>query len=88
MLQPLIVCGQRSLEVFCVGIFLSFVGHFILEMYSDRLGTLIAVSAAGVMLMTRVAFYRKWLRSLDAPTASQKSAAGVADHRAIHAEPK
>jgi hypothetical protein len=38
-LRPLIVCGQRSLEVFCVGIFLSFVGHFILEMYSNALVT-------------------------------------------------
>ena len=25
---PLIVCGQQSLAVFCVGVFLSFVGHF------------------------------------------------------------
>lgn len=79
VLRPLIVCGQRSLEVFCVGIFLSFVGHFILEMYSERLGTQIAVSAGGVMLMTCVAFYRKWSRSLDAPAASAKRAAAVAD---------
>ena len=35
--RPLVVCGQRSLEVFCVGIFLSFVGHFILELFSERL---------------------------------------------------
>ena len=80
-MRPLIVCGQRSLEVFCVGIFLSFVGHFILEMYSERLGMQIAVSAGGVMLMTCVAFYRKWSRSLDAPSASAKRAAAIADHR-------
>ena len=28
--KPLIVCGQQSLAVFCVGVFLSFVGHFVL----------------------------------------------------------
>ena len=28
MFDPLIVCGQQSLAVFCVGVFLSFVGHF------------------------------------------------------------
>jgi len=81
VLQPLIVCGQRSLEVFCVGIFLSFVGHFILEMYSERLGTQIAVSVAGLMLMTSVAYYRKWSRSLDAPTGPAKRSAAVADQR-------
>ena len=67
LLRPLVVCGQRSLEVFCVGIFLSFVGHFILEMYSEQLISQIVVSAAGLMLMTCVAFYRTWSRSLDAP---------------------
>jgi len=81
VLRPLVVCGQRSLEVFCVGIFLSFVGHFILERYSERLGTQIAVSGAGLVLMTCVAFYRKWSRSLDAPAASAKPAAAVADQR-------
>ncbi len=30
--DPLIVCGQQSLAVFCVGVFLSFVGHFELSM--------------------------------------------------------
>lgn len=70
VLRPLIVCGQRSLEVFCIGIFLSFVGHFILEMYSDGLAAQVAVSAAGLMLMTCVAFYRNWSRSLDRPPAS------------------
>ena len=81
LLRPLVVCGQRSLEVFCVGIFLSFVGHFVLEMYSERLGTQVAVSGAGLMLMTRVAFYRKWSRSLDAPTATAKRTTAVADQR-------
>jgi hypothetical protein len=71
-LRPAIVCGQRSLEVFCVGIFLSFVGHFILEMYSNALVTQIAVSAIGISLMTAVAFYRTWSRTLDAPSAVEK----------------
>ena len=67
LLRPLVICGQRSLEVFCVGIFLSFVGHFVLEMYSDRLTAQIGVSLGGLMLMTGVASYRTWSRKLDAP---------------------
>lgn len=74
-LRPAIVCGQRSLEVFCVGIFLSFVGHFILEMYSNAMATQIAVSAIGILLMTVVAFYRTWSRTLDAPSAAGTSTA-------------
>jgi hypothetical protein len=53
--------------VFCVGIFLSFVGHFVLEMYSDRLTAQIGISLGGLMLMTCVASYRTWSRKLDAP---------------------
>jgi hypothetical protein len=70
-LRPLVLCGQRSLEVFCVGIFLSFVGHFALEMYSDRLSAQIGVSLGGLMLMTCVASYRTWSRKLDAPPPTQ-----------------
>lgn len=66
LVRPVLVCGQRSLEVFCIGIFLSFVGHFVLEMYSDRLVIQIGVSVGGVVLMTAVAFYRTWSRTLDA----------------------
>lgn len=73
-LRPALVCGQRSLEVFCVGIFLSFVGHFILETYSNSLIAQIGVSAAGVTLMTCVALYRTWSRSLDAPIAPKQRA--------------
>ena len=29
-LKPLILCGQHSLEIFCLGVFLAFAGHFIL----------------------------------------------------------
>lgn len=73
LLYPVLVCGQRSLEVFCVGIFLSFVGHFILETYSNSLIAQIAVSAAGVVLMTCVALYRTWSRSLDSRSDRSKS---------------
>jgi hypothetical protein len=71
LLRPVIHCGQRSLEVFCVGIFLSFVGHFVLEMYSDRLTAQIGVSLGGLMVMTSVASYRTWSRKLDAAVRTQ-----------------
>lgn len=65
ILRPLVVCGQRSLEVFCVGLFLSFVGHFLLELISDSLLAQIIVSMSGIALMTAVAYYRSWSKELD-----------------------
>lgn len=64
-LRPLIVCGQRSLEVFCVGLLLSFVGHCLLELTSDSLLAQILVSMAGIGLMTAIAYYRSWSKKLE-----------------------
>jgi hypothetical protein len=58
--RPAILCGQRSLEVFCVGIFLSFAGHFVLLEVSDAIWMQIAVSVVGVALLTLLAWYRSW----------------------------
>lgn len=74
-LRPLIICGQRSLEVFCVGVFLSFVGHFLLELISDSLLAQIIVSVSGIALMTAVAYYRSWSKDLDKQPAASKSSA-------------
>lgn len=66
LLRPLIICGQRSLEVFCIGLLLSFVAHFLLDIISDSLVTQIIVNVAGIALMTAGAYYRSWSKGLDA----------------------
>ncbi|WP_407183290.1 OpgC domain-containing protein [Bradyrhizobium centrosematis] len=65
--DPLIVCGQQSLAVFCVGVFLSFVGHFELSMSSGSLLAQIFVSVAGIAIMTTVAYYISWSKKQDKP---------------------
>ena len=65
--DPLIVCGQQSLAVFCVGVFLSFVGHFELSMSSGSLFAQIFVSIAGIAIMTTVAYYISWSKKQDKP---------------------
>jgi hypothetical protein len=67
MLDPLIVCGQQSLAVFCVGVFLSFVGHFELMMSSGSLFAQIFVSVTGISIMTVVAYYISWSKRQDKP---------------------
>jgi hypothetical protein len=65
--DPLIVCGQQSLAVFCVGVFLSFVGHFELSMSSGSLLAQIFISVAGIAIMTTVAYYISWSKRQDKP---------------------
>jgi hypothetical protein len=65
--RPLIKCGQQSLAVFCVGVFLSFVGHFQLMMSSGSFLAQVFVSAAGIAIMTLVAYYISWSKKQDKP---------------------
>jgi hypothetical protein len=59
---PAIICGQHSLETFCLGVFLSFAGHFVFTEVSDRLYTQILVSAAGIAIMVGVAALVSWYK--------------------------
>jgi hypothetical protein len=65
--QPAIKCGEQSLAVFCVGVFLSFAGHFALMTGSGSLMAQIFVSAAGIAIMTLVAYTISWSRRQDDP---------------------
>jgi hypothetical protein len=72
-LAPLIQCGQEWLAVFCVGVFLSFAGHFILITGPNLIVMQIAVSIAGIRAMTAVAYYVSWSKRQDrAKVASQR----------------
>jgi hypothetical protein len=63
--RPLVKCGQQSLEVFCVGIYLSFIAAFILEATSDGVVAQFLVGAGGLSIMTAVAYYRSWSKRSD-----------------------
>jgi hypothetical protein len=79
---PAIICGQHSLETFCLGVFLSFAGHFIFTDISDRLPTQILVSAAGIAIMVGAAWLLSWYKRLEKrgsgprPPAKMPSLAG------------
>jgi len=64
-LQPVITCGQEWLAVFCVGVFLSFAGHLVLITGPDSLAMHVLVSAAGISIMTAVAYYVSWSKRQD-----------------------
>ncbi|HUN50971.1 MAG TPA: OpgC domain-containing protein [Candidatus Sulfotelmatobacter sp.] len=52
----LLISGRQSLHVFCLGIFLSFAAHFVLEEIDGSIAMQIAVSVIGIALMTGLAW--------------------------------
>jgi hypothetical protein len=54
--RPLILCGQHSLPIFCLSVFLSFAAHWILMQYTRGVWEQLAVSAAGFLIMVAAAW--------------------------------
>ncbi len=65
VLQPIVKCGEEWLAVFCVGVFLSFAGHFVLITGPNSLAMHILVSIAGCSIMAAVAYYVSWSKRQD-----------------------
>jgi len=65
MLKPAILCGQHSLEIFCMGVFLAFAGHFALVEISGALWMQVAISAIGILLMIATAALLSWYKGME-----------------------
>ena len=63
--RPAIICGQHSLETFCLGVFLSFAGHFVFTEVSNRLWVQFAVSFLGIVIMVAAAWLVSWYRKAE-----------------------
>jgi hypothetical protein len=68
--QPIIRCGQQSLQVFCLGILLSVVGYFLFTEWSDSLTVQLAVNIAGVAMMIGAGALISWYRTIDSDKAA------------------
>jgi len=60
--RPVILCGQNSLYIFCLGILLSYLGHFVLVEISHAIVVQFAVSAGGVAIMMLAAAFLDWTK--------------------------
>jgi hypothetical protein len=79
-LRPLILCGQHSLEIFCLGVFLAFAGHFVLAEVSGGAAMHLLVSISGILIMWGMAWLISWYKhSADKGASKTKSTAGDAD---------
>jgi hypothetical protein len=77
--RPLVLCGQQSLEIFCLGILLSALGHFILAEYDSAIVMQLAVNAAGIAAMFLTARMIDWYKAMDRMPVPQPAAARRGD---------
>lgn len=79
-LRPLILCGQHSLQIFCIGVFLAFAGQFILAEYSGGALVHFLISVCGILIMCAAAWVFSWYKGVAGKGGSRaKSADGDAD---------
>ncbi|HEY7844851.1 MAG TPA: OpgC domain-containing protein [Bradyrhizobium sp.] len=78
-LKPLILCGSHSLEIFCLGVFLAFAGHFILAEGGGGAALHTLVTICGILLMWGVAWLISWYKHEADKSAPRKGARGNAD---------
>jgi hypothetical protein len=69
-----IVCGQHSLHVFCLGILLSVLGRFIVNSVSSSLLMQFAVNVAGLGLMIALAQLMSWYKKKSRPPSAAPAA--------------
>jgi len=78
-LKPLILCGQHSLEIFCLGVFLAFAGHFILAEVAGGAALHALISLGGILIMCGMAWIISWYKHVADKSASRKVIGANAD---------
>jgi hypothetical protein len=76
--KPIIICGQQSLYVFCLGIVLSVFGHFLLAEFSGGFATQVAVNVIGLAVMIALAMTLDWFKTMSRGPARAASGVSVA----------
>jgi hypothetical protein len=72
ILQPAIRCGQHSLEIFCLGVFLAFAGQFVISEYSGGPLVQVAISLTGIMIMVATANLISWYKAVEGRSPSSR----------------
>lgn len=81
--RPLVRCGQQSLEIFCLGILLSALGHFALSEYGYGIANQLVVNAIGILVMILTAWLIDWYKVMDrAPAVRPAIAERARDRKA------
>jgi hypothetical protein len=78
-LQPAINCGQHSLEIFCLGVFLAFAGQFVISEWSGGPLVQTAISLLGILIMIAVASLLTWYKEIEGRNQSSRAKPPDAD---------
>ena len=79
LLRPAIVCGQHSLEIFCLGVFLAFAGQFVISEYSGGPLIQIAISLTGIVIMIATATLISWYKEIEGRSPNSRDKPPDAD---------
>jgi hypothetical protein len=79
ILYPAIICGQHSLEIFCLGVFLAFAGHFALVEITGAFWMQVAISVFGIAAMIATAALITWYKDLEGRSPGSRSKTPDAD---------
>jgi hypothetical protein len=79
ILYPAILCGQHSLEIFCLGVFLAFAGHFALVEISGAFWMQVVISLLGIVAMIATAALVTWYKDLEGRSPGSRTKPPDAD---------
>lgn len=71
-LNPAILCGQHSLEIFCLGVFLAFAAHFVMVEFSGGLLMQVLMSLAGILIMIGAGALISWYKRIEGRGSAAK----------------
>ena len=70
-LRPMVLCGQHSLEIFCIGVFLAFAGQFFLGEIAGGAVMHGLVSLVGIIIMSAAAWVFSWYKRVNAKSGAR-----------------
>jgi len=68
--RPVVACGRHSLEIFCLSILLSALGHFLMSEINTGLIMQLGINVVGVAVMCLTAAMLDWYRAMQRETVS------------------
>jgi hypothetical protein len=74
--RPLVLCGRHSLNIFCLGIFLSFFGHLLQTEVSASLAMQAAIVVVGAGLMFALAMLQSWYKTMSRSPSKNSGSKG------------
>jgi hypothetical protein len=71
--KPAIICGQHSLEIFCLGVFLAFAAHFLMVEFLGGTSLMqVVISLAGILIMVGTAMVISWYKRIEGRGSTPK----------------